>query len=330
MNTTPVPRRKGNIAFSLIEVLIAATFFLVLVGVLSTITGSTFRMWTGQRSRATAFDGANAVFDNLTRTLAQSTLNTYWSYDNPAVPTRYTRQSELHFLLTRATPALDSDASLYPGSVVFFQAPLGRTAQTPLTRLTSLLNSVGYFVHYSEATSVPSFLKNIVPKRERYRIYEWLQPTEELALYNGGAGASSESQRTWFLEDILHPDQKRNVAVLAENVIGLILMAEYPGAAPGSYTYDSRDATSSPTHHQLPPKIKVLMVVIDEPSAVQLAQKYGDTPPPVTPEAGWFNDPAKYQDDLDEWEKKLKAMTPAVNYRIYTATVDLFSAKWSL
>ena len=335
MNITPLLRRNPSGGFTLIETLVSATFFIAILGLLAGITGSTFRIWTGQRSRAAAFEGANAVFDNLTRTLAQSTLNTYWSYDNPMAPARYIRRSELHFFLNPAVPVLNSDAALFPGSAVFFQAPLGRTTEASLTRLTSLLNSVGYFVCYSEATSVPPFLKSIVPKRERYRLYEWLQPAEELALYNGAAKAAAESQREWFLENILHPDRKKNAAVLAENVIGLILMAEYPKASPDTgfeltYAYDSRSATSSAMQHQLPPKIKVLMVVIDEPSAIQLAEKYGDTPPPITPETGWFSDPAKYQHDLEEWEKKLKAAKPTVNYRIYTATVDLFSAKWSL
>lgn len=321
--------RRG---FTLIEVLVSCAIFVLIIAVITGIINSASSVWVRQRSQSASFEAANAGFLSLTRSLSQAVLNTSWQVTN----NQYGRSSDLHFIMGPATDVLgQASAAEFPGSAIFFQAPLGRPSRSgvnsaPLRRLPNLLNGLGYFVRFDEGPAIPAFLNlnQLVKPRHRYRLYEWIQPTEEFSVYHS-PGGSITSQRAWFRTDVA---AMRHASVLAENVIGLILLAECPesnGDIVPVYDYDSRDATQSLSLNQLPPRIRVLMAVIDEASARRLAEASGTNEPPVYPDASWFQNPAEFANDLGRWEEKLKAIQPSVDYRFFTATVIIQNAKWS-
>lgn len=315
-------------AFSLLELLVSCAVFIVILAVVTGMMTSASSLWLKHRSQSVAFEAANAAFSTLTRSLAQAVLNTYWEVRDSS----YGRSSELHFTMGPATGLLgQASTAKYPGDAVFFQAALGRPADTALKRLPFLLNSVGYFVRFDDGPPIPSFLTPFTKPRHRYRLYEWLQPTENFRVYNP-PDSSTNGQRAWFRTDLTGTSMT-NTALLAENVIGLILLAEYPDANGNIvpvYAYDSRDTTSAGSLHQLPPRIRVLMAVIDEPSALRLSDQYGEGEPPIYPEATWFKNPAEFDADLVQWEERLKSIQPRIDYRIFTTTVVIQNAKWSL
>ena len=81
------------IGFTILELLVAtAVLSLILVVMLSLIT-QTSSVWRSSSARIEAFQSARRGFENLTRSLEQATLNTYWDYDNPSNPTIYRRKS---------------------------------------------------------------------------------------------------------------------------------------------------------------------------------------------------------------------------------------------
>jgi len=71
------------------------------------------------------------------------------------------------------------------------------------------------------------------------------------------------------------------VPMLAENVIALLVLPDRyaadsgPALAP-SYGYDSRNTANAVTLNQLPPRLVVALVAIDEASAERLAAQNGD------------------------------------------------------
>lgn len=321
------PRLPANRrAFTLLELMVSSVIFLLILALVTSIMSGASSLWLRHRSQAAAFESARSAFDTITRSLAQAVLNTYWEVQSGG----YGRASELHFVMGPSPEILgQSDPATWPGDSVFFQASLGRPADSALKRLPLLLNGSGYFVRFDDGPPVPSFLEPFTETRNRYRLYEWLQPTERLTVYEPN-DATPSGQRAWFRDEVA---AMSSTAVLAENVIGLILLAEYPDSGGGivpTFDYDSRDASSPGSLHQLPPRLRVIMAVLDEPSARSLADRYGATPPPVFPDASWFRDPARLDDDLDRWEDRLRAISPKIAYRIFTATVSIQNAKWSL
>lgn len=309
-------------AFSLLEVLVSCAVFIMILTVVTGVMNGASSLWLRHRNQSAAFEAANAAFDQITRSVAQAVLNTYWEVKDG----HYGRSSELHFLTGRSSSLLSTASANYPGDAIFFQAALGRSSETGLKRLPYLLNNIGYFVRFDEGPPLPGFLQSmdIVP-RPRFRLYEWLEPTEGFAVYKASGGGQQ-----WFQHD-LQGGQMTNTAVLAENVLGLIFLAEYPNAANDivpAYAYDSRDSAKTASANQLPPRIRVLMAVVDEASARRIQS--GSTAPDLGPDPNWFTVPTDFNTDLALWEDKLKAVTPRIDYRFFIATVTIQNAKWSL
>ena len=78
------------------------------------------------------------------------------------------------------------------------------------------------------------------------------------------------------------------------------------------------------TRNQLPPKLLVTMVAIDETSAARLAER-GKAADLLDP--GWFQQVESYEDDLEALEKKL--IDEGVNYRVFSGAVGMSNSKWS-
>lgn len=319
-------RGRSRPGFSLIEMIAASAISLILIGSMLAIINHVSAVWMQARGNTQAFAAAADAFDGMTHKLSQAVLNTYWSYDNPARPTRYVRASELHFVLGRASDLLGLPAASHPGSAVFFQAPLGRTLDGHTSKLTSRLNAMGYFTAFGAMPGVPTLL-NDLPASHRFRLFEWLEPTGDLSVYAASSGTD------WFRQDAGAGQASPNVSVAGVNIIGFYVLAEYPlpnGTWRLSYTYDSRDASVPETRNQLPPRLRVVLAAIDDASAGRLAAVNGSNPPALAPPAGAFEDPANFKDDVKNWESALASHTPRITARIFSTTIAIPNSRWSV
>ena len=318
---------KNRLAFSIIEMCAASAISLVLIATMLSIVNYVTTVWLRTRGNTQTFAVAADTFDSMTRKLSQAMLNTYWSYDNPAQPTRYVRASELHFVVGKASQLLGLPAASYPGSAVFFQAPLGRTLDGHTSKLTTRLNATGFFTGFGGTPGVPALLQSVVPPNYRFRLFEWMEPTSELSVYSTPSGTD------WFRQDAGEGQASGNLSVTGANIIGFFVLAEYPlpdGTWKQSYQYDSRNDSDAQTLNQLPPQLRVVLAAIDDASAIRLAAFYGTTPPPITPPAGTFQDPGQFDTDLAGWETQLSAHIPKISWRIFSTTIQIPNSRWSV
>ncbi len=284
------------------------------------------------------------------------------------VPEKYSRISDLHFISGQASALLSSSNSSTTSQThgVFFQAPRGYS-QT-YEGLDNALNACGYFLKFGDdGNEVPDFIQNAAwfKKRYRFRLMEMIQPTEELSVFQSGGG-------NWFAG----PAATRS-RVIAENVIACVLLPKLAdrqddpekagkgvSLAP-NYNYNSRiglGASSDPQwpsfpsdgfdcypadensetermtrHHQLPPVMRVAMVVIDEASAARLQGDSTTVPAAIDfANKGLFEDAKKLEQDLQAVEDVCNAKpgnvtgnTQKLNYRIFRTDILIRQAKWS-
>jgi uncharacterized protein (TIGR02599 family) len=171
---------------------------------------------------------------------------------NPNATTLQPR-SDLHFVSGPADLLLRGGN--YSGYAVFFQAHLGWNMSSTATnkgqvpahdRLDSTLNAWGYFVEYGRDESTePNFIgKEQVETRDissknRFRLYEWRQPTSELTTLfapvsnqleeEPALSQNNESQGTnyeWFANSVQSgsSSKQRRISLVAENVIAFTLL----------------------------------------------------------------------------------------------------------
>jgi uncharacterized protein (TIGR02599 family) len=344
-------------AFTLVEVMVAAGVVVVLMGVLLGMTDQTQRLMKSTSGKVEQFQESRVAFESMTRRLSQATLNTYWDYeyDTNSLPTRYQRTAELRFVSgpTATLVGGSGDSRKRPGHCVFFHAPNGLVQdQVKLGSLDNLLNVWGYFLEVGDdKDSLPTFLQGDIPERKRFRLMEFMQPSEQLRTYEFQKPGAKE----WFAPLVTGKD--RPVRVLAENVVGLFILPRLsrvdeelwkiqkgtktnPILAP-QYKYDTTTTTVSDPilnpRNQLPPVVQVVMVAIDEPSGRNLQDRYGsDAYLGVNYTTGFLN-PANLEDnpstaevgdgDLSKLEKLLTEKR--ASYRIFSTNVSIRGAKWS-
>lgn len=313
------PARQG--AFTLVELLVAVSILTVLLVIVSSMVSQTSQVWRSTNSRIEAFQGARLAFSTLVRNLSQTTLNTYWDYDNPNQPQRYIRQSELHFIVDQAEALLPADPQTeYYGQGIFFQSPANKAEQAAYEGLSGLLNASGFYVAYgSDEPWLPQHLTS--QARNRFRLIGWLESSENLKVYMQGG-------HDWI------GTQSGQSYPLANNVIALVIWPREQDRGTStlnSYQYDSRaGARNSPqpvTANQLPAVLEVAMVAIDEASAFRLGEELKATIDECL-EGLFATDPsAKFTSDLDELETRLSERN--VEHRIFMSSITLREAKWS-
>ena len=361
--------RRQITGFTLVEVLVAATIVVILMGILLSMTDQTQRLMKGTSSKVEQFQGARVAFESMTRRLAQATLNTYWDYQYApnakpgAPPIGYQRSSELRFVsgvTNTLTGGTGTNGYTRPGHSVFFHAPNGYVSdQKTYGVLDHLINLWGYFVEIgSDADSLPQFLQNLVPARTRFRLMELRQPSEQLMTYQYQqvAAAPTFSQgAAWFAP--LVTATTRPTRVLAENIVALVVLprlsksdeqlwmtqngSRTPPILAPLYSYDSTNNTVTDPilnpHNQLPPVVQVAMIAIDEPSAQKLQDQFGTDPNLGVSYSSLFRNPAVLEDDPstaapDDGDlSKLAAILASqrVSYRIFSTNVSIRGAKWS-
>jgi uncharacterized protein (TIGR02599 family) len=335
--------------FSLVEMLVSMAILGVIMAIILSMTQQTSSLWKNTSGKIEGFRNARTAFDAMTRTMSQATLQTYYDYQDSAgnwagsssftTPSKYVRRSDLHFICGQGSTLLGSSSTLSPVThAIFFQAPLGYS--TKYSAQQRLLNACGFYVAYGSDPNPPPFLSALSP-RYRYRLMEFVQPSENLQVYLTSTTAGNSN--TWFTQFITGTYSSSANSVLAENVIALAVWPKQTAAdqAGGSssltsdYSYDTRNSSGTLTFNQLPPVVEVTMVTIDETSAIHLGNpstapnaSVGITSSIFTsatyPAAGTQN---QLQIDLGQMQSTLTASH--LNFRVYQTEVAISGAKWT-
>jgi uncharacterized protein (TIGR02599 family) len=282
-------------------------------------------------SKVEQFRESRRAFDRINQRLSQATLNTYYDYvdsqGNPRTaanaasfnPSRYARVSELRYLQTNADLFKPQRNGEMKGHTVFFQAPLGQANANNLSGLDSLLNTIGYYIEKGDDSKLqPPPVKSAgLPTRNRYRLYECVQPAENFSVYKHTSGQATNASTEW-VEDAL-TEQKTHP--LAENIVALVFSAIYPDIdgnwtnAPSYSSAPRNQTTQAIEENNLPPKVRVGMIAVDEPTASRIEAEGIDLADPKN-----FVELQTLEDDLIENN---------LNFRRFESTVTIGPAKWS-
>jgi uncharacterized protein (TIGR02599 family) len=287
-NAGPARPRTGNFrraAFTLVELLVSMVILGLMVVMMLSVTSSTQRAWRQTSSRVEQFREARRAFERINQRLSQAILNPYADYVNALgeprtianaatfQPQRYARQSELRYLQTNAAVFSAPRGGDLVGQAVFFQAPLGRTDQANLQSMNALVNTIGFFVERgTDAGLRPAFLTG---EKNRYRLFELVEPTESLTIYSLTSGNASYSGTAWITTPLSSPAYSSR---LADNIVALLFRAEYRdgNTIKQTYAYSSAPvsgATQPPEEHALPPAVRVTMLSLDEASASRVSDE---------------------------------------------------------
>jgi uncharacterized protein (TIGR02599 family) len=352
--------------FTLAETLLTGSILAVMMGVLLVMTEQTSRLFHGTAAKIEQFQDSRVAFEAMSRRLAGATLNSFLDFQYEIssqggngsasrTPTGYTRSSELRFRsgpMAGFSNGQENPAYFRPTHGVFFQAPSGIVADTArLGSASDLLNSWGYFIEAgSDAEFMPPCVRGRVPPRRRFRLMEFMEPSESLSVYQFQRPRSTD----WFMRAV-DSRKERHVRALAEDVVALVLLPKLAKAdedaqlrarrgttlAPG-FHYDSTQSHPDPVlnpKHQLPPIVEVVMVALDGKSADRLAREFKDDPAMGLDFDGYFENPERLNSDRsptaeglagdiarfeEQLAKKLK-----LNYRVFVTNVAIRGAKWS-
>lgn len=328
--------------YSLVELLTSMTILIFILASTTTIVSQSQKVWASSTDRVSQFRDARLAFELITRNLSQSTLNTYWDYvfDNNDIPTGYNRKSELQFYSGETAQALAGVSDdTNPTHSVFFQAILGETDDVELQRLNSLLNARGYFIEFGDDLDFsPNFIQQLragTDQRRRFRLMELRPPSENNLVYQSDFENSENgtSINEWF-SSIETRDFARPIV---ENVIALIVSPKEPvdvgdttqdpyEIAP-DFEFDSRDESNELTFNLLPPLVEITLVAISEQSAEALQEEFGQSPPSNLISPQLFRRAEDITQDIETLEQSL--VTNNIQYRIFSTTVPIRSAKWS-
>lgn len=346
--------------------MVAMAILSVLMLIISQMLGQMQRTWSSSVSKLSHFRDGRRVFDVMKRNLSQATLNTYLRYlytaggSNPftpfasgpqaaevpgVVPYQYVRFSELQFICGPVQQVIPgAGGATNSGHALFFYAPLGFSA-TP-AHLPSALNGRGYFIEFGgDGSFRPPFLQGRVQERFRYRLMEYLLPTENITVYDNSVPFSNYTNRVNQWSEGQVEAWSRPVA---DNIVGLFVSPKAPTTAMGggagdgrariapNYFYNSADpafiggGVQPSTSHQLPPAVEIVMVVIDENSALDLARREGTGAALNLDALGVFTGNASevgFRQDLDRLQQFMNSQR--VNFRIFTSTVTLRNSRWN-
>jgi len=319
----------------------------VLVLLLLTLTSmveAVSRQLDTSSSRIEAFRSARNAFESITRRISQATLNTYWDYDDPNLPTRYQRQSELRFLsgpiseLVPPSDLADSSRELLTHGI-FFQAPLGQTEDQTYQPLNNLLNTWGYYIEYTDDQD-PILDDLGITSRERYRLMEMREPAENLSVYEYTSGQTTpniQNLRDWLTKPFNEPDYQRTVA---DNIMAMVILPKLSKNEKGAnqitglelvdesvtYLYDTSEEGEGDidplysSKHQLPPLIELTLIAVDETSAARMGNSLDLT--------NSFIQPDEFDQDLEDLENLLQSNQ--YRYRIFSTEIQIPGSKWSV
>ncbi|CAN5758076.1 hypothetical protein BH09VER1_BH09VER1_12870 [soil metagenome] len=373
------PSRSCSRGFTLIELLVATAILLIMMVILLQMTGGVGQIWKSSAGKISAFQNARSAFSTVSRTLARATLNTYNDYvdasGNPRtaanstsfVPAKFLRASELQFIVGPASLIVPgATATTNPGSAVFFQAPLGETDSSGLRSLNRTVNSTGFYIEYGapDAALLPTWLKPLFGATKRFRLMQFVEPTESLQIYDSTAAAgydlnwlqafktprdSTQPRARVLAEDVPLLIMRPRLSPQDEQAVATSLSSTYSDTTRGSilspnYHYDSRTwesgypsgqrvtAAIAPTvragimRNQVPPIMDLAMVSVDRRSLVRFGSPT-DPPDALKVPAGLFTNSANLDADLATYGKQLS--DAHIRYRIFRTSVEIQGSKWS-
>ena len=313
-------RLKG---FTLLELLVAMAVLSLMAVMMLSLTSSAQRLARQTFSRVEQFREARRAFERINQTLSQATLNSYWDYVDSSgkprtnasfTPVKYFRLSELRYLQTNASLFTAPHGGTMCGKAVFFQAPLGKSDS--VSGLNSLLNTVGFFIERGSDSNMRP--PTVTAAKARYRLFELVEPTENLTIYSLTSGNSTYTGTAWFTTPLAAAAYSHR---LADNIVALVFQAQYlaTNSSPtNSFDYASTPqgkATQAIEENNLPPNVRVTMVAVDENSARRIQ------------DLGISLTDAKNDTDLGTLETELKSNN--LNYRKFDSDVSIGPAKWS-
>ncbi len=343
---------KDVSGFSLIELLTAMTILSVLMLMMTSLLDQVQKSWQFGESRISQFREARVAFDLMTKNMSQATMNTYWDYDYDDANQikSYGKRTELHFYSQQAKQiegalGLSDQTS---GHAVFFQAPLGYSVK--YRNLNNLFNGRGYMVvHGSDRDFIPSFVNK---ETFRYRLMEFRPPAEANQVFKDAieeresATPQPQTFTHWWnqgLTGIGNGKFSEFLNPMGQNIILLLVTPmdtleaqtdnrfDTSSKIAPSYIYDSNKPEKVGLGQQVPPLVKVTMVAIDETTAIQLEDQYGQGKPPIIPDT-LFQDTKKYNEDIAELIKSFdehnRKEVSKISYRVFSTIVMLRSAKW--
>lgn len=322
--------RKSNAkssGFSLIELMVAMAVLAIIGIVMVSITDSVQRVSRQTMAHAEEFRESRRAFDRINQRLSQATLNTYYDYVGTNgmprtatsanfTPFKYARISELRYLQTNASAFTAPRGGTMIGQTVFFQAPLGQTDTNTLSGLNSLLNTVGYYIEKGSDDGLrPPTATN---SSDRFRLFEFVQPTENLSIYSKTSAAATYAGTDWATSALAASGNSHR---LADNIVALVFRAIYPDSSGiwqtnTSYSSAPRNQTSQAIEeNNLPPKVGVTMIAVDEVSAQRIA------------EMNLSLMDAKSETELRQLEQQLS--DHRLGFRRFESVVSIGPAKWS-
>jgi uncharacterized protein (TIGR02599 family) len=293
------------------------------------------RAW--KRAAADPYADAESAFETVTRNLATATLEPYRDYADingafrtnsatapnpPFVPDHLARRSDLDFVCGPAaglTGLLAASNRTSVGDAIFFLAPQGNTQTYASTGMARLLNAMGYFVEFGADNTAPAFVQS---PTWRWRLKQVVQPAESVQIY------ATTNASDWIQQLV---PTGATCPVLADNVIALVISPEQVvnhATTPltPAFSYNSRDGTNKLTLHQLPPLLRVVLVAIDETTALRLATQSGTSPPQLV-SANLFQSTALLDADIATLDGALTAQN--IGHRIFQRDILLSSSNWS-
>ena len=288
------------------------------------VTSSAQRLARQTTSRVEQFREARRAFERINQTLSQATLNPYWDYvdtngmprtNTSFTPDKYFRLSELRYLQTNASSFTAPHGGTMAGESAFFQAPLGKS--DTVSGLNSLLNTIGYFIERGGDSSLRPPTVTTAEKT-RFRLFELIEPTENLTIYSLTSGNSTYTGTAWFTTPLAIAAYSHR---LADNIVALVFQAQYTTAnsiATNSFNYTSTPqgaSTQAIEENNLPPNVRVTMIAVDEISARRIADQ------------NLALTDATNDTLLAALEKQLA--DNHLNYRKFESTVSIGPAKWS-
>lgn len=320
-------------AFTLIELLVSIVILLLVLVTLLQFMTNVERAW--KRTAEDPFADAEDAFETIANRLANATLEPYQDYADSSgafrtngasafLPDHLARRSDLAFVCgasSGTTGWLSGSGRTGVGDGLFFVSPQGYTQTEAHVGLERLLNTLGYFVEFSDESAAPPFILSIT-HRWRWRLKEVMQPSEALGIY-------TQSTSMPWVQAAVQPGAP--ISILAENVAALVVLPERAADDAGAalapdYHYDSRDTGNSLTRNQLPPRVRLVLVAIDEGSARILANENGMQPPLLIP-ADLFVDASKMDADLASLDAQMTAQK--ISHRILQREILLPAASWS-
>jgi uncharacterized protein (TIGR02599 family) len=318
--------RAGRSGVTLIELLVSLIILLLVLATMLEFLSNVEQLW--KTSAVDPFAEAQEAFETIVDQVSAATLAPYQDYADSTgafrtattgsfVPDHLARRSDLAFAC--GLDWLAGTGVITAGDSLFFIAPHGYTQTEAHLGLERLLNALGFFGAFGDESSLPGF---ILPgnHRWRWRLMELAQPSESLTIYTTSASLP------WVQSAALGP-----TSILAENVVALIVLPERAASDAGpalstDYHYDSRDAQNAVTRNQLPPRLRLALVAIDEASAQILAAKKGAQPPDLI-SSKLFTASAQMSADLATLDASLTAQK--VGHRIFQREILLPGAAWS-